>query len=257
MIELLNLLSVVIPYVLSVPLSLYIGGVFENMKNYTYYKKSVKLKKKDDDYDINNEQDSPTIQKKPNSMSGNIDNSKNNNNNYNNKIIKKITFKDCFSFKISTLNPSILYIYYTRFSMYFIFLIFILTIPRKVVPEIYDIFTVKFWLPSALTIKNSIIGFIVTIVFGQPWLDNPIIQIQSLNKFLYTPPKHCSRHFNKKFIKQSQEQQKQKQNYSSYEKSSSQLNMEKSNEIKNRTGSSSDPLNGNLSWNPEQHFNNN
>ncbi|OUM66584.1 hypothetical protein PIROE2DRAFT_6106 [Piromyces sp. E2] len=205
MIEILDLLSIVIPYILSVPLSLYIGGVFEKIKNYNYYKKSVILKKKNDDYDISkeqNEQDTTTINNKSDSLSSKGDGD-------------PMVDDDNYKIKNTSLKDSI---------------------PKKVVPEISDLYTFKFWIPSTLSIKNSIIGFIIAILFGQPWLDNPIIQ----QKLSEKPSEESSYH-------QSSEHQK---------KSYQPLSKKEDSKIKNMNSRSSDPLNGYLTWNPEQHFNN-
>jgi len=225
----------------------------------------VILKKKDDDYDITTQNDTATNKKYDTKSDKN--NNNNNNHHHNNNVIeieddsklnkiKSYTLKDCFSFDISILKqPSNFYIYYTRFSMYFIFLVLILALPKKVVPEISDLYTLQFWIPSTLSIRNSIIGFIIAIIFGQPWLDNPIIQIHSLNKFIYNAQESCPccKVVQKPMLLKETSTPKSTSHSHPTCKISSKR---KNNEIKDRNHHSSEPSIGDSTWNPEQHFNN-
>ncbi|ORX48894.1 hypothetical protein BCR36DRAFT_353919 [Piromyces finnis] len=218
MIEILNLLLIVIPFVLSIPLSLYIGGVFENLKNYKHYIKSKESKKKDD-YELknnDNDQDYSTTNTSSNKL---YNNSKEENNNKPNKI--KICLKDFIS--------------------------------KKLIPEISDVYTLKFWIPSKLSVKNSIVGFIVAIIFGQPWLDNPIIQVNSFNKCLYTPKSNSLYQTNKKILKS----QKNLIQDSIKPKNHQTLSVKDKYNIKKTIQCNTDnALNDKLLWNPENHFDN-
>ncbi|ORX78254.1 hypothetical protein BCR32DRAFT_49643 [Anaeromyces robustus] len=195
MIGILNLFILIITYSITLPLSLYIGSVIENLKNYHYYQKRIIKKKKNDDIE-------DEIVKKEETFKNDVtENSTKSSDSENESYEKdeeksqiaplKSSLKQCFIVKTSDLkHPSKYFIYYSRFSLYIILIIMIFIIPKKCVPELAEIYTLKFWIPSILDIKKSIIGFIISIIFGQPWLDNPVIQMRSFNK-MRTPNNHC------------------------------------------------------------------
>ncbi|KAL6632743.1 hypothetical protein LY90DRAFT_676830 [Neocallimastix californiae] len=244
--ELLNLLFIVIPCASSIPISLYMGALLENLNYCYHYRRGIILKKKNDDEmdeevkeKKENQEDqedllhdtriipppSPSTKREPivkkeesdeknhyhirkrmstasptpesllfSSSTHSIPNGdswrsqrdflKNTmkSNEYPHRKIPT-SYKDCFSFQYINLSqPSKYYIYYSRFSLYFLSFFIILLLSKSVLPELLEIYTLKFWIPSKIVLKSSLLGFFISILFGHPWLDNPYLQIYTLNK---------------------------------------------------------------------------
>jgi len=251
MIGIINLFFIIIAYSITLPLSIYIGSVIENLKNYHCYQKRIIQKKKNDDIEDEiieekNEENFKNDETGNSTKNGNSESESSNEENEEKPQMAplKSSLKQCFIVKSSDLkHPSKYFIYYSRFSLYIIFIIMIFFIPRTCVPEIADIYTLKFWIPSILDIKKSIIGFIISIIFGQPWIDNPVIQMRSLNKIRNAQNnKHCCCCYC----------------YRTYTKLINQNNINNNNNLRKNSNPKKIKSNkkGYMMWNPYLHFNN-
>jgi len=259
MIELIVLFSIIIPYGLSIPLSLYLGSVLEKLKNYKYYHRKVILKKKNDDYiDDDGEKNSHTLNHEKENETTKVTPT-NPKNNKNNSIANNTTsLKQCFLFNTLEFNhPSKFYIYYTRFSLYFIVLIILIHVPAYN-PEIKEIFTIEFWIPSKLTLEVSIIGFIISMIFGQPWLDNPIIQMNSAIKYLNPRnSENCTCSCFKKCAKNYREKIQEKKAKKEKEEEEKEVKGKVKSNIPSSDQSLQNSTPQDILWNPLLHFNNN
>lgn len=222
--SIVNILLIVIPYLSSLPLSLYIGSVLENIKNFYIYDQSLIEKKKNDDIEelkvkedsdkkdeseIKTTSSNESINSADNS-NGSMNSTSNSSDRYSNEeddIIEKIpkSYLECFLFKnIHLKYPSKLNGYYTRFTLYFIILMLLIIYSKTIVPELSEVLTIKFWIPTKLSLKDSIIGFVSAAIFGNPWLDNPYLQMYTLNKSFHNKRSinYCDYFKNKKVQKQ-------------------------------------------------------